>query len=284
MVEYVKGIEAELSLDALCDAEGLGEGHVGEEPSRTEEGVKAGVADLPASGQCERAGRRTSQSAGVDARLGRTYVIGQRSNRRKVVPLPVDLLGTDAERLSWNEVRTAWAGIFDQAAFADARSPWETAAVVQCVGQLPSADQQVLQAVGVAEHPLAFADREFVHRADHEDAAAVVLIGTVRKLRIDGVVVGVVGVGVAVSVVGQELEAMAKAALDLDLKGFVVAAGVVAEVGQVDRAAGRSRMYQSSSVCISRARVCEGRHAVLEERTAIGLRNERNETARGAGR
>ena len=71
---------------------------------------------------------------------------------------------------------------------------------------------------------------------------------------------------------------MAEAAVDLHLKGFVVAAGVVAEVRQVNRAASERRAQRGRV-----ARVSERWHAVLEERTAIGLRHERNESARCAG-
>src|ERR1700744_485574 len=102
MVEYVEGVEAELSLDALCDCEALRQGHVGEESAWTKESVESGVADRTASGQRERTRNRAD-------------VVGQRSNRGEVIPLAVDFLGTDAERLSWNHVRTAWAGVFDQA-------------------------------------------------------------------------------------------------------------------------------------------------------------------------
>ena len=68
MVEEVVSIEAELSLDAFGDREGLADCHVVEEGIRSAIEIEADVADLTARGQSERT-RKSDEQFGTGRRV-----------------------------------------------------------------------------------------------------------------------------------------------------------------------------------------------------------------------
>ncbi len=268
VIEYVIRIEAELRLDTLCDGEALRERHVREKCTRSAERIEASIADMTASGKRERSGSRTSQRAGIESKVGWPDCISQWSDRSELIPLSIHFPRSDMERLPIDHVRTARSGVGDLAAFADTRRPWKAAAVVQRIGDLPTAYQQIHRPTASAHELLAPAKRQLVDRAKHEDMVAVERIRSIGDARIDCVVGTVESFGVREGVVPEELEPSGEPLLDFDLQRLVIAAGIVAEISDAADCA---------------ASIRQSRHAVKEEATAVGLGREGGETRWPAG-
>jgi len=190
MVEDVVRIKAELCLDAFGNRETLRESHVGEEATRAAQGIAAEVADLATSGQSKRAARWPSQCA----RIGGRSDPGIRERRNRGEPKEVSTNVSDRSRIerARSLIGTAGSGIRDLAALGDARCPREAATVVQSIGHLPAANQQVGCTARAVHKLLAFAERQFIYSVNHEYVIAVEVVGTISGPRINREVIIIV--------------------------------------------------------------------------------------------
>src|SRR5207245_2333364 len=171
MVEDVERIHAELAAHTLGDAEALRHGQVGKEHTRSTERVAANTANRPAL----RTRKPVSYRPGIQAEVGTcTPGDGQRRDRSEVTHNARCRISVypHIERTPAN-VRTARSGICILAALAVAWGPRQTAAPIRRGGQLPSADQQVRQAVCIGRKSLACAKWQLIDDVGHENLITV---------------------------------------------------------------------------------------------------------------
>ena len=95
---------------------------------------------------------------------------------------------------------------------------------------MPATNKQVRDAACVTHKLLAFADRQFVHRVDHECVIAVEVVRTPSIRLINGEIAGIIEIGFGVGIVRQELQTAADALLYLHLQSVVFVVCIVAKV------------------------------------------------------
>src|SRR5438876_5963707 len=142
MIEYVKGIHAELGLYTFRDTKILCDRQIGSEEPWSMEGIAANVTESADSRSGERTGERT-----------------QRSKERSGVSCWIEFACSHMER-SRSFVGAANTHILLVATFRRAGRPRQAAAPVTRTGQFPAADDQVFSTAGVANERLSPAERQ----------------------------------------------------------------------------------------------------------------------------
>src|SRR6266478_1285643 len=198
--------------------------------------VASRVSEVAASRKSERSGsrpcKRTSvlpRQVGVRKDRGNSH----RSNRGEPREVSTRIaVQARAERLPWQQIRATVHIVSSSMYIRDVptliyfRGEWQTTAPVRSVRNLPAADQKIRGAADVTHILLAFAEGQFVHRIHDEHMIAVEIVESIRNFRIHGEVTAIVIVSAGISVMREELQAMAKALLNLHLQRVVVGAGI----------------------------------------------------------
>src|ERR1022692_4052266 len=213
VVEHVKRVHAELSLNTLSDGDILRNRRIRIEPAWSAERIVANVAEFPNAG----IRKRTTQS------WQRSEVLYDWITVSRVQKRPYPQMEGPRPL-----IRPAHAYILLRAAFIKAGRPRQTAAPVGAVGHLPSADQVVHDFAGIAKELFAFAEWQFVNRVENPYLVAHEIVRSIRNRMTDGVIGTVVGVGARVCEVRNKLETAVETFVHLGLKRVVVAAGIVA--------------------------------------------------------
>src|SRR5260370_4435323 len=219
MIENVVSVKAKLRFVAFRYAEGLRECHIRVEPTRTAVGMPSDIADLAASRQRKPSGCRPRDQALViltgDVRRGILDFwkrLAQSSTRQRREP-EQEAVGISArsrlKSAGANRVGTAWPGIGNLAALSKAGRPGQTATVVERVRNLPAANKQVGDAAHATHERLALADRQLVHRVDHEYVLAVEADRTLAQFLIRGEIAGAVEISPGGGIVRQALQTLA---------------------------------------------------------------------------
>src|SRR5260370_18298737 len=105
-----------------------------------------------------------------------------------------------------NRVGRGGAGTGNLPPSARGGRPGHPATVVERVRNLPAANKQVGDAAHATHERLALADRQLVHRVDHEYVIAVEVVRTPGKFLIRGEIAAVVEISFGVVVVRRELQ------------------------------------------------------------------------------
>src|ERR1700688_3290708 len=119
-------------------------------------------------------------------------------------------------------IRTANPYVLFAAAFVCGGRPWQSAAPVRSVGQLPSAYHVVHGTAGIPKERFAFTEWQLINRSDHKHLVAHKIIWPVSNRMMDCIVVVVICIGVSERVVRNQLKALREALVHFGLKGVVV--------------------------------------------------------------